>query len=347
MTKIAKSILDNIQQSNNLEALQGSLQYAIELEHATIPTYLTAMLSLKPGTNREIWHIIHSVVIEEMLHMAIAANILNAIGGKPQINGPHFIPTYPGPLPKGIGDDLIVTLGKYDESQVRNVFMRIEEPESKVIIEDALSTEQEIDYSTIGEFYDAIQKKFNAFSSQTLPGDPALQFTSPFFKSEHLFPIKTPKDAINAIEIIKLQGEGTSKSPLDDEDNYAHFYLFQELAEGRKIKPDPTSESGYSFSGPKIPFDSSAVWNIKPNTKVEDLPENTEVSRQANQFNFVYAKLLNGLHRTFNGDVGFFENTIGLMFDLKLVGEKLVSMDYPGTENLKVGPPFQYVNINR
>ena len=59
------------------------LQTAIEVEHSTIPAYLCALYSIKDGTNQEAAQIIKSVVLEEMLHMILAANVLNAIGGHP------------------------------------------------------------------------------------------------------------------------------------------------------------------------------------------------------------------------------------------------------------------------
>ena len=52
------------------EDLQAALQVAIELEHSTIPPYLTAYYSIKPGANAEVAQLIYSVVIEEMFHMA-------------------------------------------------------------------------------------------------------------------------------------------------------------------------------------------------------------------------------------------------------------------------------------
>ena len=66
--------------------LTASLQRAIELEHATIPLYLTAQYSLAPGANTEVAALIQGVVIEEMLHFALACNVLNAIGGRPAID---------------------------------------------------------------------------------------------------------------------------------------------------------------------------------------------------------------------------------------------------------------------
>ena len=49
--------------------LREKLQKAVELEFATIPPYLTAAFSIKPNANRSSFEIIHSVYMEEMLHM--------------------------------------------------------------------------------------------------------------------------------------------------------------------------------------------------------------------------------------------------------------------------------------
>lgn len=42
------------------------------------PPYLTALYSIPPGTNSEAYHILRAVVVAEMLHLTLAANILNA-----------------------------------------------------------------------------------------------------------------------------------------------------------------------------------------------------------------------------------------------------------------------------
>src|ERR1700679_2159733 len=85
--------------NNTVEGLRAALQNAIELEHSAIPPYLYALYSLKPGTNGELAEIIRSVVLEEMLHMSLACNVLNAVGGQPLIDSPKFIPDYPTHLP--------------------------------------------------------------------------------------------------------------------------------------------------------------------------------------------------------------------------------------------------------
>ncbi len=98
MIKLRPEIISGIRSARNADELGIYLQNAVELEHSTIPPYLTAMLSLRTGANMQIAQQIRGIVIQEMLHMAIAANILIAIGGSPAINKRDFIPKYPGPL---------------------------------------------------------------------------------------------------------------------------------------------------------------------------------------------------------------------------------------------------------
>src|SRR4051812_16031301 len=99
-------LLIRAQRVTNRDELMTALQNAIRLEHSTIPPYLTAYYTLNGGSPSINYArtIIRDVVIEEMLHLTLAANILNAIGGAPRLSDPQFIPTYPGPLPMGIGD---------------------------------------------------------------------------------------------------------------------------------------------------------------------------------------------------------------------------------------------------
>src|SRR5690606_1406942 len=124
-----------------------------------------------------------SIVIEEMLHMTIAANILNALGGHPVINSADFVPEYPGPLPMGIGNGLIVGLEKYSADVVKNVFMEIEEPENPIVFKSVNLAEMPT-YSTIGQFYQAIQQKIEELAPDNLPGDKSKQVTSSFFPAD-------------------------------------------------------------------------------------------------------------------------------------------------------------------
>jgi hypothetical protein len=353
MLKINPEYVEQVNAASSYDELLPLMQKAVELEHSTIPPYLTAMFSFNAETSREIRTVIHSIVIEEMLHMSISANIMNALGGSPAINKKGFVPDYPGPLPMGIGYDLIVGLEKYSPCLVERVFMNIEEPETPIIFKStpvlaAMDLEVPVipTFRTIGEFYQSLQEKIKELPGENLPGDPAKQVTSSFFSSELLYPIHTTDDAVNAIDIIVRQGEGTTTSPLDGKGNLAHYYEFEELFKGRKLVPNSTAPNGYSFSGDAIPFDPANVYPIFPNTKAAMLTEGTEERRRIDDFNTAYNQLLNGLHRTFNGEPSYLDNTIGLMFDVKLLGEKLCQIPFPGQEErYNLGPSFEFVDL--
>ena len=77
----------------SVESLQQHLQTAIELEHSTLPPYLCALYSLKDGSNKEARAVLQSVALEEMLHLTLAANVLNAVGGTPVLDSPRRMPS--------------------------------------------------------------------------------------------------------------------------------------------------------------------------------------------------------------------------------------------------------------
>jgi hypothetical protein len=118
---------------------------------------------------------LRSVVQEEMTHMGLAANLLNAVGGSPVIARPGFVPAYPGPLPGKVGGDLEARLDRLSLDLVENVFMRIEEPEDPLVFRSESAAET--GPLTIGEFYAAIADQLRAVGSAALVGDPARQVT--------------------------------------------------------------------------------------------------------------------------------------------------------------------------
>jgi hypothetical protein len=52
---------------------------------------------------------------------------------------------------------------------------------------------------------------------------------------------------------------------------------------------------------------------------------------------------LNALHVTFNGNPGNIDSTLGMMYDVKLQGEKLTAMPFPSKAGFNVGPTFEFV----
>ncbi|MEG5054996.1 MULTISPECIES: ferritin-like protein [unclassified Microcoleus] len=358
MLKIRTEILERIFQASQPSDLFSYLQSAIKLEHSTIPPYLTALYSIKLDSNQQAYNIILSVVREEMLHMTIAANVLNAIGGNPVINQPDFIPSYPGSLPMNIGD-LTVNLAPLSKEVLFDTFMKIEEPENPIGFPvQALFIEEAPSFATIGQFYQAIIDKLEELGPKCIVGDPCLQVVNEqWFPSDELFPILTLDDAIKGLRLIVQQGEGTSQSPLDPEGDYAHYYRFAEIYYGRRLRPDQKVTEGYSYSGDPIPLDQDSIWDLVENSKASMYAEGTMARYLVDQFNYSYTSLLNSLHQTFNGQPQYLNTAMGVMFDLKLQAQKMAErqitsddlregVSQEGKVGKELAPSFEYASVN-
>lgn len=345
MLKLKSGIVEKIAATRSGPDLFEFLQSAIELEHSTIPPYLTALYSIAPGKNAVVTGIIRSIVVQEMLHMTIAANVLNAIGGAPAINTPGFIPKYPGPLPMMVDDDLQVGLEKLSAQLVEKTFMRIEEPENpRHFPSAALAAAQK--FPTIGSFYDAIIAKIKELAKQKniFTGDAKRQVVdNDWFPPDQLFAVTDVGTAVRALTVIKEQGEGTATDPLEAGGEPAHYYAFEEIIRGRRLVKDPKAPEGYSFSGAPVPFDPSAVIDIVSNSKAEMYKPGSLARSGVDQANATYSNLLNALHDTFNGSPSRLDAALGLMSEFRLVVLEKVVIVKDDASGKFAAPAFQYV----
>ncbi len=336
MIRIERSLVHGVRAAKQAADLHVYLQNAVELEHATIPPYLTAMFSLRPGTNQMIGGMIQSIVIEEMLHLTIAANILVAIGGRPQINRREFIPKYPGPLPMSIGGaGFVVGIEAFSKTLVHDTFMTIEEPENPVPIKSAAEPE----YATIGQFYEALQQKITELGDGIFKVGSDQQVLT-WFDSARLFPITSVATANKGIDIIVVEGEGTSTDPFQSPGDPAHYYKFSEIWHGRKIVRTP---EGYAYRGEVVPFDPAGVYPMKPNPKIADFPEGTQARTRIEQYAYSYSSLLNALHRAFNGQPETIDTAIGVMYELKV--QAVALMQTMLADGQTAGPSYEYVDV--
>jgi hypothetical protein len=342
MIQLDRNVIAGIHAAKCGPDLYEYLENAVKLEHSTIPPYLTAMFSLKPGTNQEIAGLIRSIVIQEMLHMTISANILISIGGRPEINRKHFIPDYPGRLPMNIGD-LRVGIEAFSIPLVEKVFMSIEQPEEEVPVTKMLTAEEE-EYATIGEFYDAIKEQIQTLGPSIFveTNAPPQVVASKWFPPQKLFPITGPESAGRAIDLIKIEGEGTSTDPFQSPYDLAHFYKFGEIAAGKKLIRTP---DGFAYGGDSINFDSSGVWPLRANCKIAEFAPGTQARTRITQFAYNYANLLNTVHHAFNGDPFRLDAAIGLMYDLRVLAAALMQTPDPNQPEFNVGPSFEYVQV--
>jgi hypothetical protein len=138
---------------STVEDLTLHLQWALSVELSTIPPYRCALYSLKDRTT-DAARLVRDVVIEEMLHMALVSNLMNAIGGQPSLAG-DYVPLYPGFMPHHADGGPFIQLQPLSAELARVVFMAIEQPEL-----DRHAPAQGDDFATIGQFYKAIELGF-------------------------------------------------------------------------------------------------------------------------------------------------------------------------------------------
>lgn len=331
-----------------LDDLRQHLQWAIELEHSTLPPYLCALYSIKPGTNAAAVGIITSVFIEEMLHMTLAANLLNAVGGSPALDRPDFIPRYPTYLPHS-SDAFEVALEPFSASAL-DTFMKIERPEAP----DAPSEAE--GYETIGQFYQAIEEGLKRLCAEmgearVFTGDPARQILPESFSytgSGRVIPVRDLASALAAIDEIEEQGEGLKHAEVwdGDRDMYhpereevAHYFRFKELAQGRSFRRGDTPRSGPS--GPAVDVDFSAVYPMRRNPRTQDFHGGSAIVAAMSAFNLAYSDLLRDLHRAFNGERERLARTLPAMMQMKEMAQRLMQMD--AGDGTNAGPSFEYM----
>ena len=233
------------------DELKKNLQIAIEIEHSTIPLYLYALFSIKPGSNVQAYNLIRSVLMEEMVHMSLASNILNAVGGSPDFVHEKFIPIFPGPMAGGLHPELTLRLGPLTKDLLKNVFMVFEEPRRVPIDGDS-----EIHNKTIGVFYHRLEGSLTRLvremgEENVFVGDPTRQIDSSCFPPEtasKMFPVTDLESAVKAINLIVKEGEGSNQlNPNDGEEELAHYYKFSEIYHGRElVRNNKTREWSYS-----------------------------------------------------------------------------------------------------
>ncbi|UGT44118.1 ferritin-like protein [Nocardia yamanashiensis] len=331
-----------------LEDLRRHLQWAIELEHATIPPYLCALYSLDPAANAEAAQVIGSVFVEEMLHLALAANLLNAVGGAPKLDAPELLPSYPHPLPHS-DPSIQLNLAPFGPESLE-LFLAVERPAP-------VDAQPEGDrYHTIGQFYAAIENGLctlvDTLGEDTVfSGDPKRQLSEMHFSSGggQVIPVRDLKSALAALSEIIEQGEGASptevwdgdKDVFDPErDQVAHYYRFLELKEGRRFRPGDTPQSGPT--GEPIQLDFTKVQPMRANPRSTDYPEDSPIRAAQREFDNTYCLLLYLLEDTFNGSPSQMRDAVGAMYALKSQAQALMKMP-SGDGRTTAGPTFEYV----
>jgi hypothetical protein len=342
-----------------VEELKAHLYLAMQLEHATIPPYLTALYSIKHGTNMDAVKVLRVIVVEEMLHLTIAANLMNSIGGEADLTKPGFVPSYPAYLPDG-EDDFQVGIGAFSKETLET-FKNIERPgavmESGKLVKRtypkgitviaAHPRHHEMHYYSIGDFYMGIEKGFRHLEKEAQAqgrtifiGDPKKQVSSEYYYSGggELHPVTDLDSAMAGMRIIAEQGEGEGGGIYDEERELAHYYRFDELSHGQYYQP---GDQPGRPSGPKFEVQWDGAYPIKSNLKLADIPKGTELHEAVAEFNRQYYGFLQMLTKSFAGEPALLLEAVPRMFEFRNMIGELIRNPLPGSNGLHAMPTYE------
>jgi Ferritin-like len=234
------------------EELVYLLGEACEIEHGLLCEYLYAQFSLKRGLDEGVsqpeldrilaWETtLVDIIKQEMLHLALATNILTAVGAAPHFERPNF-PI----LSRWYPSDVQIALVPFGERALRH-FMYLERPEGMSLedaegfshiggmeplrVDDPQLTPGPEDWHTVGHLYRGIEAGLahlvNRYGEQAIfIGPPHAQATTAIFEWPELTAVVDLASAGRAIELIVEQGEGARGDWVD-----SHFGRFVGILE--------------------------------------------------------------------------------------------------------------------
>ena len=249
------------------------LTEAAELEHGISCCYLFTAFSMKRDLKEGIteaqldkvrrWRgTVLQIAIQEMVHMALACNLLTAVGGAPHVRRPN-LPSSPRAYPPTFRLQLLPFNFETLES-----FVFIERPEDQEPkdsspglptqppgkFSDIFSSERQ--YQTVGHLYRGIEDGLRYLTQKLgedglFIGPPDAQIADAYFSLPGLIPVTGLESAIAAIEGIVEQGEGARAD--NQNSHYGRFVTMRdEYAELLKEDPDfvlgrPVAANPYSM----------------------------------------------------------------------------------------------------
>jgi hypothetical protein len=346
------------------EALIYMICEAAELEHGLMCEYLFAAFSLKDSVDEGVseeqltairrWRsTVLGVAAQEMLHLALTANMLTALGASPHLSRPNL----PQPARHYPASVRLVLL-PFGEQALRH-FMYLERPEG-TDLDDAeglvaageavpIMDQEDIvprlqDFATVGHLYRSIESGFGHLvdklgTDRVFIGPPQAQVTRANFAWPQLVPITDLASARAAIEAIVEQGEG----PRGDW-RQAHFGRFRSVLDEFLAlrKRDPAFE-------PARPVAAATVrpGERQPGGLVISDPVTAKV---ADLGNVVYEVLLQVLYRLLSRidesdaeTATLADVAVGLMVDgIEPLGRVLTTLPVgPNSPGVTAGAPFE------
>ncbi len=310
--------MESTASSRDIRWIRGALQTALTLEHGTMPVYAAAMYSLEIQ-NYPAYNIIRSVLMEEMLHMAAAANMIAALGGRPRIKDLEPLVLSRG-LPGQVAPQLHARCARLSRRQLE-VFMRIESPAEH---ESDRSRPRLSDTNgTVGAFYRSIKEAIVANADDVIAaargpmkanqvgGNLGYRCIDPSARTDLI------EQFVAGIDLIVNQGEGTTTSTRDtgpgSECELSHYARFAELRFGRRYigtgRPSPTSTLAEGrrrwFQGEPLAWPNVINMLAVPDDGYEAIlardPAAEHVRSALDEFDAGYSRMLHALDAAWNG----------------------------------------------
>jgi len=296
------------------EALWFLLAEASQLEHALMCEYLFAAFSLKRDEREGLtaeqaeavarWRkMVLGVAVQEMLHLALASNLLAAIGGAPSFARPPF-PSRSRYFPPTVQLELL----PFGERALRH-FLYLERPEGMELADaegfeptgpaPAPMTEYDVvpwgqDFSTVGHLYRGIEDGFRHLvermgEQRVFLGPARAQATAATFRWPELVAVTDLASACSAIETIVEQGEGARGDWR--EAHYGRFLrVLEEYQELKRLDP------AFEPARPVVPAVVRQPAGVAERLPLIDDPHTAQV---VDVFNIAYEIVLQALTRFF------------------------------------------------
>jgi Ferritin-like len=324
----------------SLDDVYHLLQLAIGVEFGTLPPYLYALYSIRPGTNAEAADRIKAVAMQEMVHMCLACNILNALGTNPELTAPK----YPAPLPGGISgggqEALIIHLLPFSKDAMAQA-MSIEEPEDGPIAfpHETVAAAAAPEFMTIGQLYAELDKFLATLApSKWKPG--RNQIDDRQFFAGKVFSVNGYDEAHRAIQDIVSEGEGSKTSPLNFEGEVAHYYRFAEIYNDQVLTKSKNPK-GFAWTG-TLGVDWAGVYPAIADPQSHDFSKDPPAARDAqNKCDEAYTRLVQELQRAVAGETGRLGNAVRAMFDLRMSSKHALNVTLAVPTQV-AGPSFRY-----
>jgi hypothetical protein len=246
---------------DNREELIFLLSEASELEHMLCCSYLFAAFSLKTEPDEGLsppeqqtvlaWQrSILDIAIQEMGHLALASNVLTAIGGAAHFRRPNFPQLgkyYPAHVHLTLEPLTARTLERFIlMERPQDLARETDEHPATFARAEQTATDHEVvpepqPYATVGDLYGGIESGLRQLvdrygEARVFVGPPGAQASTALFQLAGITPVTDLASAVAAIGYIVEEGEGSHGERAD-----AHYGRFvkiqQELARCKEANP--------------------------------------------------------------------------------------------------------------